>query len=168
MSEGSIQLDRGQNLLQFHVSQVWQEIRGGGACLMVSGVQVLLSSEALMSLNTSNPAVFLTLSYSDFETQVTPVIKGARSVGPTPFKILLMVYCIPSPHFSFNSFVQLSPPCCLHIDHSSTTQHILWLQLIINSLNSYRRYSTNILCVGGKGRERGREAGMVEELECSH
>ena len=41
-------------------------------------MQVILSSEALSHLNTSSPAVFLTFNFFDFETQVTPVVQGAR------------------------------------------------------------------------------------------
>lgn len=84
----SIELERGQNLLQFHVSQVM------GVCVKKSVVicpplttvlvsiclQVVLSSETVSHLHTASPALFVTFNFSDYETQVTSVKQGTRSV----------------------------------------------------------------------------------------
>ena len=40
--------------------------------------QVILSPEVISQLHTPTPAIFISIHYSDFETEVTPVKHGAR------------------------------------------------------------------------------------------
>ena len=46
--------------------------------VVVNGLQVVLSSEAISHLHTSSPGMFVTFNFNGYETQVTSVKQGTR------------------------------------------------------------------------------------------
>ena len=56
----SMKLERGENLFEIHVSKV------------------VLSSDAVLSINERDPALFVTFAFFDFELMSTPIVRGVR------------------------------------------------------------------------------------------
>ena len=59
-TDETLHLERGQNLFEVHISSAH------------------LSSEGLRQIGDEDPFVFCTWEFYEFETQATPIVKGAK------------------------------------------------------------------------------------------
>lgn len=96
----TVRLERGENILELNVTRVSllsQRYRLVHHDTHVVCTQVSLTEEAVRVLDDTQPAIFCTWDFYDFETQATPIMKGIRYIDITStkyIKIYMVLYLL--------------------------------------------------------------------------